>query len=53
MVRHMDNIFGGSIDSGALAEGVWEYVNDLVKSYHSREPNQCQVIIILIIIVVN
>lgn len=33
MVRHVD-ICGSSCDSGAIAEGVWEYVNNLVKTYH-------------------
>lgn len=33
MVRHVE-ICGSSYDSGAIAEGVWEYVNHLVKSYH-------------------
>lgn len=42
MVRHVD-MFGGAADNGALAEGVWEYVNHLVKSYRSQETNQYQV----------
>lgn len=37
MVQHM-NMCGNDLDSGgALAEGVWEYVNDLVKTYHCLE----------------
>lgn len=28
---------GNGLDSGAIAEGVWEYVNSLVKTYHSLE----------------
>lgn len=36
MVQHMD-MCGNGLDSGALAEGVWEYVSDLVKTYHSLE----------------
>lgn len=43
MVRHVD-MFGVTNDSGALAEGVWEYVNHLVISYHSQEINRWQVI---------
>lgn len=39
MVRHMD-MCGNINDSGALAEGVWEYVNNLVKSYHSLESHE-------------
>lgn len=36
MVRHVE--FGAAnMDSGALAEGVWEYVSDLVKSYRSQD----------------
>lgn len=36
MVRHVE--FGvANMDSGALAEGVWEYVSDLVKSYRSQD----------------
>ncbi|KAG5891123.1 hypothetical protein JTB14_022235 [Gonioctena quinquepunctata] len=39
MVRHVE--FGAAAwDSGALAEGVWEYVSDLVKSYRSQEGTQ-------------
>lgn len=38
MVQHM-NMCGNDLDSSgsALAEGVWEYVNDLVKTYHCLE----------------
>lgn len=36
MVQHMD-MCGNGMDGGALAEGVWEYVSDLVKEYHSME----------------
>lgn len=36
MVRHVD--FVTKMDSSALAEdNVWEYVNDLVKSYKIQE----------------
>lgn len=39
MVRHVE--FGAAaLDSGALAEGVWEYVSDLVMSYRSQESLQ-------------
>lgn len=42
MVRHT-NVCGGGDDSGALAEGVWEYVNLLVKTYYSQEAYQYEV----------
>lgn len=35
MVRHVE-LGAAAWDSGALAEGVWEYVSDLVKSYRSQ-----------------
>lgn len=39
MVRHVE--FGAAaLDSGALAEGVWEYVSGLVMSYRSQESLQ-------------
>lgn len=36
MVRHMES-GAAAVDSGALAEGVWEYVNNLVKSYGNNQ----------------
>ncbi|RZC36921.1 histone-lysine N-methyltransferase ash1 [Asbolus verrucosus] len=36
MVRHVE-VGATAVDSGALAEGVWEYVSRLVKSYRTKE----------------
>lgn len=36
MVQHV-NMCGNDLDNGALGEGVWEYVSDLVKTYHYLE----------------
>lgn len=39
MVRHVE--FGAAaVDSGALPEGVWEYVSDLMMTYRSQESLQ-------------
>jgi hypothetical protein len=35
-VRHVE-VGATAADSGALAEGVWEYVSRLVKSYRTKE----------------
>lgn len=36
MVRHVD-VGVATLDSGVIAEGVWEYVSKLVKSYKNKE----------------
>lgn len=36
MVRHSDMCCNG-FDGSAMAEGVWEYVNSLVKSYRTQD----------------
>lgn len=45
MVRHMeaggDALDGGALDGGALAEGVWEYVDRLVKAYRTLDSDYC------------
>ncbi|CAH0553559.1 unnamed protein product [Brassicogethes aeneus] len=38
MVRHVEYL--ATSDNGDLAEGVWEYVNNLVKNYRTRETQQ-------------
>lgn len=45
MVRHMesggDALDGGVLDGGALAEGVWDYVDRLIKAYRSLDTESC------------
>ena len=36
MVRHVE-VGATALDRGALAEGVWEYVSRLVKSYRTKD----------------